>query len=142
MYSSLSVIIGAATCICAQNPPKPNEEKYGDFDLSKEKLERALSEALNKIDYMMITFGPDEFPAHNSTNNVYPAVKNTSGWNQGFYTGILWHAYQLTGDEKYKERALAQIPGYYKRIDEKIVSTIATAVSMTSMKRFLQCSLI
>ena len=92
-----------------------NPEKYANFDLPKEKLESALEEALKKIDYALPTF-TDKYPAHNSENNVYPAVENNSGWNVGFWTGILWHAYELTGNEKYMNVALGQIPSYYYRI--------------------------
>lgn len=103
------------------NIPKiQNPERFEKFDLSREKLEYALNETLKKVDYMMEYFGPTEFPAENSTNLRYGKVGNVGGWGTGFYSGILWHAYELSGDKKYKQRALAQIPSYYKRIDEKI----------------------
>ena len=101
-------------------PELISPERYEEFSLSREKLEYALSETLKKVDYMMQYFGTTEFPAENSTGQRYGKVGNVGGWGTGFYSGILWHAYELTGDEKYKERALAQIPSYYKRIDEKI----------------------
>ena len=94
-------------------------EKYSSFDLPREKLEEALEEALKKIDYALPTF-MNKFPAHNSENNVYPAVNNDSGWNVGFWTGILWHAYELTGEDLYKYVAEGQIPSYYYRIENKI----------------------
>lgn len=100
-------------------PAIAQPERYADFDLPREKLEYALAEAIKKIDFALPTFTLD-FPEHSSVNNVYAAVKNTGGWNTGFWTGILWHAYQLTGDEKYKNVALGQIPGYYDRIKNKI----------------------
>lgn len=102
------------------NIPKiEHPERYAAFDLPKEKLEYALAEAIKKIDFALPTFTLN-FPEHSSVNNVYAAVKNDGGWNTGFWTGILWHAYQLTGDEKYKKVALGQIPGYYERIKNKI----------------------
>ncbi len=100
-------------------PAIENPEKYADFDLPKEKLEYALSEALKKIDFMIPQF-TEMFPEHSSVNNVYAQVPNTRGWNTGFWSGMLWHAYELTGDEKYKNVALGQIPGYHKRIVEKL----------------------
>ena len=95
-------------------------EKYADFNLSKDKLEQALVFALEKIDSQMIPQFTDKFPSHNSTNNVYKAEGNTGGWNCGFWTGILWHAYELTGDDKYMEVALGQIPSYVERINNKV----------------------
>lgn len=100
-------------------PEIKDKAKYADFELPKEKLEYALSEALKKIDMMIPQF-TDFFPAHNSENNVYAQVKNDSGWNTGFWTGMLWHAYELTGDEKYKNVALHHIPSFHKRIVEKL----------------------
>ena len=94
-------------------------EKYADFELSREKLEYALSEALKKIDYALPTF-TNKFPSHTSKNNVYSAVENNDGWNCGFWTGILGHAYELTGDTNYRDVALSQIPSYYIRIRNKI----------------------
>ena len=89
------------------------------FRVSKEKMQKALGEALKKIDGNLETFRT-KFPSHNSVNNVYFQLDNDDGWCQGFWSGILWLAYQLTGEEKYKETALAQIPTYVKRITEKI----------------------
>ncbi|MBQ8528696.1 MAG: glycoside hydrolase family 88 protein [Clostridia bacterium] len=95
------------------------EEKYSSFELTREKLEYALAEAIKKIDYALPTF-TDKFPSHNSKNNVYSAVSNTGGWNTGFWTGILWHAYELTGNTKYLDVATSQIDSYYYRIENKI----------------------
>ena len=93
--------------------------KHPDAELTVAKLEYALDEALKKIDYALPTF-TDKFPSHNSKGNVYSAVSNTSGWNTGFWTGILWHAYELSGDTRYKDVASSQIASYYERIENKI----------------------
>lgn len=100
-------------------PEITNPERYSDFDLPREKIEYALKEALKKIDFALPQF-TDKFPAHSSVNNVYAQVDNDSGWNTGFWTGILWHAYQLTGDDKYKDVALHHIPTFLHRIENKI----------------------
>ena len=100
-------------------PAITNPERYSDFDLPREKVEYALGEALKKIDFALPQF-TDKFPSHSSINNVYTQDENTGGWNTGFWTGILWHAYELTGDEKYKTVALGQIPSYLYRIENKL----------------------
>lgn len=101
-------------------PEIQDKAKYADFELSKEKLEYALNEALKKIDFALPTF-TDMFPSHASVNNVYiPEDNFRGGWNTGFWTGILWHAYEMSGNEKYKQVALGQIPSFYERIDKKI----------------------
>ncbi len=100
-------------------PKIQDPDKYEDLELPREKLEYALREALKKIDYGIECFG-DKFPESASRGNVYGVMDNVSGWGTGFWTGILWHAYELTGDEKYKNVALSHIPGWTKRITEKI----------------------
>ena len=100
-------------------PEIQDKEKYSAFDLPKERLEYALKEALKKIDYCISLVG-DKFPHEFSVNNVYQTVENVGGWGNGFWSGILWHAYELTGDEKYKNTVLSQIPSWTKRIEEKI----------------------
>lgn len=87
--------------------------------LTEEKLSYALSEALKKIDANLDVFDT-VFPSHASVNNVYTKDKNEGGWNQGFWTGMLWLAYDLTGDEKYRKVAEMQIPTYTKRIKERL----------------------
>ena len=100
-------------------PAIQNPEKYSSFELPREKILDALNEAYKKIDALIEQVGY-KFPNEFSENNVYKTVENVSGWGNGFWSGILWHAYQLTGNEKYKEVAIGQIPSYTKRIVEKI----------------------
>lgn len=94
--------------------------KYSDFEIPREKLQSALREALKKVDYALPTFTGDNFPSHSSVNNVYSVDSNltSGGWNTGFWTGILWHAYELTGYYRYIETANGQVPSFYERIDK------------------------
>lgn len=97
-----------------------NRRKFtGATELTEEKLSIALAEAVKKIDKGIADFA-DSFPSEASVNNVYTKVDNTGGWGQGFWTGILWIAYELTGDEKYRRAAERHIPSYLKRIRERI----------------------
>ncbi len=100
-------------------PAIKNPEKYSAFEIPREKLEFALAEAIKKIDKCIEQVG-NKFPHEFSENNVYKTVDNVGGWGTGFWSGILWHAYQLTGNEKYKNTMLSQIPSWTKRITEKI----------------------
>ena len=98
------------------------EGKYSDFELSREKLQGALSDALEKVDYMLTTFGDDKFPNECSKDNVYSAHDNNDGrstWTTGFWTGILWHAYELTGEVKYRDVATKHVPTFYNRIENQ-----------------------
>lgn len=100
-------------------PAIANPEKYSEFNLPLEKVKAAFDEAVKKADALIEQVGY-KFPNEYSVDNVYKTVENTFGWGNGFWSGILWHAYQVTGDEKYKDVVIGQIPSYTKRIVEKI----------------------
>ena len=61
----------------------------------------------------------DKYPGPNSFGHVYKPIDNIE-WTNGFWTGILWLAYEYTGDEKYKKAADIQVVSYADRIDRKI----------------------
>ncbi|MBR5505453.1 MAG: glycoside hydrolase family 88 protein [Clostridia bacterium] len=97
-----------------------NPDRYiNSRKMTKEVLEKALADALIKIDKLWDDVHGN-FPSEASKNNIYEEVENIYGWNEGFFTGMLWLAYEATGDEKYKERALSQIPSYEVRIDNHL----------------------
>lgn len=100
-------------------PAIDNPSKYYDFEISKEKLNATLEKVLKKVDYAMSVFGVNT-PEDYSVNNVYAIVENNKNWGSGFWPGIYWHAYELTGNEKYKERGLQLVPSFHKRIVEKL----------------------
>ena len=89
--------------------------------MTKEMLDNALADALLKIDKLWDDIHGN-FPSHSSFDGKYEEEENygSAGWNTGFWTGMLWLAYEATGDEKYKERALSHIDSFYRRIGDKI----------------------
>jgi len=84
--------------------------------LTQEQLKDAFHQALKKIDENLETF-TYKFPASASKNNVYPAVDNTD-WSSSFWTGMLWLAYEMTGDEKYRKVAEIHLDSFKERIEE------------------------
>ena len=82
---------------------KEMRERFSqDVELPKEMLFGALHEALKKIDENTKTF-INLFPRPCSTNYVYPGILNGGEWDDwtsGFWTGMLWLAYEITGEEK------------------------------------------
>ena len=73
-------------------PEIKNPDKFSLFRISREKLEKSLENCLSQInkgieDYHGI------FPMEFSRGNVYATMENVAGWGNGFWTGILWHAY-------------------------------------------------
>lgn len=62
----------------------------------------------------------DKFPMPSSENGKYPLETNMDDWTQGFWTGMLWIAYEYSGDEKYKIAAERQLPSYIERIEKEL----------------------
>ncbi len=87
--------------------------------LTKEKLEAAMSAALAKIDGMMEKFTVD-FPSSSSKGGVYAHIENRGGWTQCFYTGMLFLAYQYTGDKKYLELGERLTESFINRVDNMV----------------------
>ena len=102
---------------------KEVREKFSkETELPKEMLFGALHEALKKIDGNTKTF-INTFPRPCSTNYVYPGILNGGEWDDwtsGFWTGMLWLAYEITGEERYRKTAFFQIKSYDERITNKV----------------------
>lgn len=86
--------------------------------ISNEKLDGAIAYVLKKLDESMPEF-TYKFPAAQSEGYIYPAIDNIC-WTGSFYTGMLWLAYELTGNEKYKKTAEVHVESFYERIEKQI----------------------
>ncbi|MGX7133053.1 glycoside hydrolase family 88 protein [Enterococcus songbeiensis] len=86
--------------------------------LTKEKVEGAIQEALEKIDRNMNKLG-ERFPTPATKNNTYEPIDNIE-WTTGFWTGMLWLAYEYSKDEKYRKLAEKQVVSFHHRIKENI----------------------
>lgn len=93
-FNSLFLIIAIAlfhsSCQAQYNPPS--------LILKKEIKERFQNLLDFPIDSMAIP------RSMNLSTGVFKKVKSKD-WTSGFFPGTLWQIYQLTGDEKYKEKA-------------------------------------
>lgn len=85
--------------------------------LSKAEIKKALDQAIAQID-INIDYFKDQFPSPATKESMYTPMDNTE-WTTGFWTGILWLAYEYTQDEKYKVLALEQVDSFLKRIINK-----------------------
>ncbi|WP_322404905.1 glycoside hydrolase family 88 protein [Massilia luteola] len=81
-------------------------------------IERAIVRALDAVDRNLAHFG-DAFPMPSSKNGVYAAMDNTE-WTNGFWTGMLWLAYELTGAARYRDTALRHVASFHTRQRERI----------------------
>lgn len=89
-----------------------------NIELKEETISRAINQALTKIDAGLQVF-KTQFPAPSSVAGVYPAIDNIE-WTNGFWTGQLWLAYELTGAQRYLDAALQQVDSFAERIEQRI----------------------
>lgn len=60
------------------------------------------------------------FPSACGTEGRY-RIKGNDDWTNGFWTGMLWLAYEWTGSEKFLTQAMENIQSFQKRLDEHFV---------------------
>ena len=87
-------------------------------DIAPSALDGAIDQALAAVDRNLAHFG-DGFPAPSSTGSVYPTIGNIE-WTNGFWTGMLWLAYELTGAARYREAAEAHVRSFDARQKDRI----------------------
>lgn len=93
-------------------------ERFPASVLTKEKIEAAIHFVLKQIDKNLSCF-PDAFPAPCSRGGVYPPAGNED-WTPSFRTGMLWLAYEVTGDARYRAAAERDIKSFVNRLDKQI----------------------
>lgn len=91
-----------------------NQAVFNEVHVSKELVEQAIQKILKHLDENIPYFG-NQFPNSATKNNIYPIIDNIE-WTDGFYTGMLWLAYEYTKDEKYLAVAQQQVNSFYHRI--------------------------
>lgn len=82
--------------------------------ISKEECSNAVKYIIKKMNDCLDTF-TYKYPSPASINNIYQQSDNV-GWTTSFWTGMLWLAYEYTGDEKYKNIAEIQIKDFKNRL--------------------------
>lgn len=82
------------------------------------KIEEALASITRKLEKNIVTFG-DKFPGEACENGVWPRSENVE-WTNSFWTGQLWLAWEVTGDEKFRTAAERYLPSFAERIENRI----------------------
>lgn len=80
--------------------------------------EKAIRYAEDKVK-KTIDYFYDCFPTEQSKNYVFGQFPNVS-WTTGFYSGILWLMYELTGDAKCLKSAKHHSELFRKRLDDEV----------------------
>lgn len=86
--------------------------------LTKSEVKGAIELVIKQIDANM-EFLKDKFPSSATKNNEYGIIENIE-WTDGFWTGLLWLAYEYTGDEKYRELADKNVSSFKNRVEKDI----------------------
>jgi unsaturated chondroitin disaccharide hydrolase len=90
-------------------------------------VQRAVRCALRTIDTNLVTFA-DRYPDDTTTNNVYQprrardgfAEGGNFGWTTGFWPGMLWLAYELTSEKRYRRAAEQHLQSFVERVECKL----------------------
>lgn len=86
-------------------------------DVSREYFEDQIDDVLARIDQNIEEFG-DSFPSSASEDLQYQHVDGMTGWTPSFWTGMLWLAYEVTGDDVYRQTAERHLDTFERRLEE------------------------
>jgi len=87
---------------------------------SRARLDQAIAAALAAVARNAVHFG-EYFPKPSSTGGIYPAMDNTE-WTNGFWTGMLWLAYELSGKPEFRSVAETHVASFDRRQRERIAT--------------------
>ncbi|MGL1959204.1 MAG: glycoside hydrolase family 88 protein [Colwellia sp.] len=97
-----------------------NPDKFTNFqEFTPELLNGAIDDALSKV-RKNIHFFASQYPEPSSKEGVYEKIDNNE-WTSGFWSGQIWLAYELSGENTFLQAGLEQIESYHHRIENRIV---------------------
>lgn len=95
--------------------PLPHIEAQGPTPAG---VDRLIAAVLARIDRTLPQF-VDLFPAPASEDGIYAPIDNVE-WTNGFWTGMLWLAWELSGKPVYRETAERHVLSFADRIERRI----------------------
>ncbi|MBY0754955.1 glycoside hydrolase family 88 protein [Clostridium sardiniense] len=97
---------------------KKRDEFLSSNLLTKSEVKQAIENVIKQIDANMEYF-KEKFPYSATKNSKYEIIENIE-WTDGFWTGLLWLAYEYTGDNQYRELAEKNVLSFKNRVDKDI----------------------
>jgi len=97
---------------------KAKERYEKETTINKEFCKEAIDFILEKVDANIEIF-KDGFPSAASVNGNYKIIENND-WTTSFWTGMLWLAYEVTGNKKYQNAAEKHLDSFQERLDKNI----------------------
>ena len=94
---------------------KPLESIRG---LRKKMLQKAIEQATKIVKGNLGDF-TESFQSPNTENGFYWPTENVE-WTTGFWTGVVWLAYELTKDEAFRKTGEIHVESFLNRIEKKI----------------------
>lgn len=97
---------------------RPVELHQVDRLLLRRKVEDAIVRITRRLDKTIVAMG-DNFPNEACEGGKWTPAENTQ-WTTSFWTGQLWLAWELTGDDKYRQAAERYLPSFAERLAQRI----------------------
>ncbi|MBE6645330.1 MAG: hypothetical protein E7612_08150 [Ruminococcaceae bacterium] len=95
-----------------------NPERFAKpHTISRDKLIKAAEKATDKLEALAKKYGV-AFPETRSIEFKYVCGPNKN-WEAGMYTGCYWLAYEITGNEFFRQEAEKHLPTYEERFEAK-----------------------
>ena len=86
--------------------------------LTKAEVEGWIQAALARLERNLPSF-TSLFPAPSSKAGRYEPIGNVE-WTNGFWSGMLWLAYELSGDQRYRVIAEHHVQSFHARLRERV----------------------
>jgi unsaturated chondroitin disaccharide hydrolase len=100
---------------------KSNQEKLIKLgqNINENWLSKQIAYCVEKIRKNSVRF-QDHFPSASATNGIY-RLKDNDDWTNGFWTGMLWMAFEWTGETLFQEQANRNVMSFQERLDQHVV---------------------
>lgn len=100
---------------------KKNKQKLCDLEkhVTQRWLVEKINECVTQIERNIERFGV-QFPSACASNGIY-RVKPNDDWTNGFWTGMLWLAYEWTGNDIFLTTATQNLDSFLQRLRDHYV---------------------